>query len=98
MSRLLQDLAAGRDEAVALAMDGERITYSELERRSNRIAALLADAGCRRGDRVALLVPKSPDAVATMLGTLKADCAYVPVDVASPAPRVARIVRSAEPA
>ena len=98
MSRLLQDLAAGRDDAVALAMDGERLTYGELERRSNRVAALLADAGCRRGDRVALLVPKSPAAVVTMLGTLKADCAYVPVDVASPAPRVARIVRSAEPA
>src|SRR6185295_17781310 len=32
-----------------------------------------------------------------MLGTLKADCTYVPLDPSSPAPRVAKIVQSAEP-
>jgi amino acid adenylation domain-containing protein len=84
-------------ERVALVMDGERLTYGELDATSNRLARLLADAGCRRGDRVCLVLPKAPSAVLSMQAVLKADAAYVPIDISSPAPRVARIVQSAEP-
>ena len=52
---------------------------------------------CQRGDRVCLFLPKSPVAIEAMLGTLKADCIYVPVDVASPAARHEQILKSAEP-
>src|SRR5206468_2685294 len=52
---------------------------------------------CDRGDRVCLLLPKSPAAIVSLLGVLKADAMYVPVDVSSPAPRVAKIVQAAEP-
>jgi amino acid adenylation domain-containing protein len=78
-------------------MDGMRVAYGELEDSSNRLARLLKDHGCGRGDRVCLFLPKSPEAVTSMLGVLKADCAYVPIDIASPAARVARIVESADP-
>src|SRR5260370_24633248 len=44
-----------------------------------------------------MLLAKSPLAIVSMLGTLKADCTYVPLDASSPAPRVAKIVESAEP-
>jgi amino acid adenylation domain-containing protein len=99
---LLQDYVArqadARPDAVALVMGEERLTYGELEAASNRLARLLREAGCRRGDRVCLFVPKTPAAVVAELATLKADCAYVPIDTASPAPRVEMIVASAEPA
>jgi amino acid adenylation domain-containing protein len=102
MSELLQDYSrdqAERDaDSVALVMGHERVTYGQLERASNQVARQLAEAGCRRGDRVCLFVEKSPAAISAMVGTLKAGCAYVPVDVASPAPRLARIVAAADPA
>jgi amino acid adenylation domain-containing protein len=78
-------------------MGSERLTYQELEQRSNRLARLLIDHGVRRGDRVCLLQPKAPAAVVSMLATLKAGAVYVPVDIASPFPRVERIVVAAEP-
>jgi len=51
---------------------------------SNGLAHLLIDAGCRRGDRIALMMPKSPMAIIAMLGVLKCDATYVPMDPASP--------------
>ena len=101
MNTLLQDLvtreAERRPDATAVVMGDESLTYGALEALSNRVAHALRAAGCRRGDRVGLLLPKSPLTVASMLGVLKADACYVPLDTASPAPRLAKIVASAEP-
>lgn len=84
-------------ERTAIAWKGERICYGELEERVNRLARLLIDGGCRPGDRVAFAVPKSPAAYLCMLATLKAGCAYVPIDTDCPASRVAKIIESCEP-
>ncbi len=84
--------AERRPHAVALVQGAQRLTYGELEALSNRIAALLRDAGCRKGDRVCLFIPKSPIAIASIVGTLKAEGIYVPVDTASPAARARRIL------
>ena len=81
----------------AIVMDAERLSYEEVERASNGLARLLREKGVRRGERVCLLAPKSPAAVVSMLATLKAGGVYVPVDVASPAARVRRILDVAEP-
>ncbi|HUR93848.1 MAG TPA: amino acid adenylation domain-containing protein [Gemmatimonadales bacterium] len=101
MTTLLQEYAAAqaerRDDATAVTMRGHRLTYRQLEESSNRLARLLRAAGCRRGDRVCLFVPKSLAAIECMHGALKADCMYVPIDVASPAPRLEKIVRAADP-
>jgi amino acid adenylation domain-containing protein len=89
--------AERRPDAVALVLDDQRLTYGELEEESNRLARVLRDSGCVRGDRVTIFQPKQPAAIVSMLGALKADCAYVPIDVASPAPRVAKILEAADP-
>jgi amino acid adenylation domain-containing protein len=89
--------AAQRPDATALVMQEARMTYGELEKRSNRLAHLLLQLGCRAGDRICLLAPKSPEAIVGMIAALKARCAYVPVDLASPAPRARMILDAAEP-
>jgi amino acid adenylation domain-containing protein len=85
-----------RPGATAVVAGGEGLTYGGLEERSNRIARLLREAGCRRGDRVCLLMPKSPAAVAVLLGIYRAACVYVPLDPASPAARLRKILESSE--
>ena len=76
MTSLLQhwvtEQAGRRPEAGALVFKGERLTYEALEVSSNRLAHLLKDAGCARGDRVCLLTPKSPAAIVGILGVLDA--------------------------
>lgn len=89
--------AERRPEGLAVVLRDESVTYGGLEVRSNRIAGLLREAGCRRGDRVAMLVPKSPLALTAMLGVYKADAILVPLDDASPAARLERVLRSSEP-
>jgi amino acid adenylation domain-containing protein len=101
MIRLVQEYcrqnADRRPDAAVVRLGEWRFTYGELESISNRIASALRDAGCRRGDRVGLLLAKSPLAIASILGVLKADCIYVPMDPESPGERACHIVESAEP-
>lgn len=101
MTDLLQNSvsiqAQRRPDTVALAMEGRTLTYGQLEETTNRLARLLKAAGCRKGDRVCFAIPKSPEAIIAILGILKADCIHVPLDISSPAPRIAKLLKSSEP-
>ena len=88
--------AQAHPSAIALAFERSRLTYGALEATSNRLAHLLAAIGCRKGDRIALLMPKIPVAIIGILGALKADAVYVPLDPASPAPRLARMLEASD--
>lgn len=100
MSQLLQDWvtrqAELRPEARSIVFGQDSFTYGELEKMTNQLAHLLRDAGCRKGDRVAILMPKCPEAIVSMIGILKAGCMHVPIDSASPAARIGRIFESCE--
>ena len=78
-------------------MGDEHVSYAELDDAGSRLARLLVDRGCEPDDRVCLFASKSPAAVVAMHAVLKAGAAYVPIDVASPAARVAKIVEAADP-
>src|SRR5688572_4832298 len=100
MPELLHDWirlhAEARPEATAVVLGSRRLTYSELERQSNQVARVLKEHGCRKGDRVCILAPKSPEALVALAAVLKAGAIYVPLDPAGPAPRIARIIDSCE--
>jgi amino acid adenylation domain-containing protein len=76
--------------------DAARLTYAELDALSTQVARLLKEAGCQQGDRVALLMPKSPMAIVGLLGIYKADGIYVPLDPLSPVSRLKKILDSCE--
>ncbi|MDX1983978.1 MAG: amino acid adenylation domain-containing protein [Bryobacteraceae bacterium] len=100
MNRLLQQMVSAqarqRPQAPAIVLQGQRICFEELDSLSNQLARALKQAGCERGDRVAILMPKSIPAIAAILGTLKADCAYVPMDASSPSARLEVMIRTCE--
>lgn len=102
MTKRLQDwLIHSADRAPddpAIVFQGEVVSYGALEEASNKLARALRDAGSVRGDRVALLLPKSPKALIAMFAALKADCIYVPLDTSSPAERLGRILAACDPA
>ena len=90
--------AAERDpDRLALVMGNDRLSYSELEAMTNRLARLLRAHGCRAGSRVCVVAAKTPWTIAGLLAVLKAGGMYVPVDSTSPAARVARIFAAAQP-
>jgi D-alanine--poly(phosphoribitol) ligase subunit 1 len=72
--------AAIRPDATAAEHQGETITYGELDRQANRLAARLAGHGVRPGDNVAVFVRRGIPMLVGILGVLKAGAAYVPQD------------------
>lgn len=97
LHQLVEIQARRRPDQPALEMGGESMTYAELDQAANRLARALRGAGCEAGDRVCFLLPKSLDAVVTILAVLKADAVYVPLDPDSPPPRLAGMIQRAEP-
>ena len=93
LSQLLDK--AAREVPNAIAVEDERgltLTYRELDRAADRLAARLARWGVGRGDRVGVFLPKSLEAVAAIHGILRTGAAYVPVDPTAPAVRGAGIL------
>ncbi|GHF54238.1 nonribosomal peptide synthetase CepB [Amycolatopsis bartoniae] len=74
------------------------MSYGELAERAERLAGYLRGRGVRRGDRVAVVMDRSPDLVAALLAVWQAGAAYVPVDPAYPVERVKFMLADAEPA
>jgi len=64
----------------ALLFKGSSITYSELEKLSTAFAGALIELGVRPGDRVALLLPNTPQIILSFFGTWKAGGMVVPLN------------------
>jgi hybrid polyketide synthase/nonribosomal peptide synthetase FtdB len=100
---LIRRVAAERPDAVAVAAPAEsggtrRLSYAELDRRSDRLARALRGRGVRDGAIVALCQDKSPELVVTMVAVLKAGGAYLPLDTEYPPERLAYMVRNVDAA
>ncbi|MDD5303340.1 MAG: AMP-binding protein, partial [Elusimicrobia bacterium] len=76
---LLQESAARAPRKVALVCGERRFTYERLEGMANRLANALIEKGVRRGDRVALYLDNSLEAVVGIFAVLKAGGAFVAV-------------------
>lgn len=88
--------AQQRGEATAVVGCGQSLSYGELDTLSNQLARSLRLSGCQRGDRICLLMPKSPLAIVAIIGIYKAGGVYVPLDPANPAGRLSKIINSCD--
>ncbi|MGW6841778.1 non-ribosomal peptide synthetase [Streptomyces sp. NPDC054958] len=81
----------------APALDGPEgvVTYAELDRRSDAVAAGLRHRGVGREDLVGLVVDRTSAGVAALWGILKAGAAYVPLDPGHPGVRIGEILQAA---
>jgi amino acid adenylation domain-containing protein len=84
-------------DKVAVTDGKERLTYEELELLSNRLAHCLRGGGVARQDCVVIYMQRSINCLVAMLGILKADAIYVPIDQKSPAERLKKIIGDCRP-
>ncbi|MFH0520331.1 amino acid adenylation domain-containing protein [Streptomyces sp. M41] len=89
---LVADRAAERPQATALVCGDLRLTYGDLLKRADTLAARLQAHGVHRGDRVGLLLPRGADMGIAALAVLRAGAAYVPLDPAHPAARLTYMI------
>ncbi|HEV7508315.1 MAG TPA: non-ribosomal peptide synthase/polyketide synthase [Thermoanaerobaculia bacterium] len=88
LHELFEAQAARTPDALALVFRDKRLSYAELDRRAERIAAYLAGRGAGPETRVAVWLERSPALVEAVLGVLKSGGAYVPLDPAYPLDRL----------
>ncbi|MDQ3942480.1 MAG: condensation domain-containing protein, partial [Actinomycetota bacterium] len=82
---LFETQAERTPDAVAVVFEDQRLTYRELNRRSNQLARHLRKLGVGRPEvSVGICVERSVEMVVGLLGILKAGGAYVPLDPAYP--------------
>jgi amino acid adenylation domain-containing protein len=77
------------DAPAVVAVAGAHLTFADVEARANRLANHLGALGVGTDDRVALCLQRGPEMMVALLGILKAGAAYVPLDPAYPAERLA---------
>jgi amino acid adenylation domain-containing protein len=75
-------------DALALAFEGTRLTYAELNLRANQLARLLMARGVGPGALVPICLARSAEMIIGLLGVLKAGGAYVPLDPSFPKQRL----------
>lgn len=92
------DESLAPDNKVACCDGQKSITYGQLKKDSNRLSQLLRECGVGRQDRVVLCVRRSVEFLTGIMGTLKADAVYVPIDPKSPLERWQQIVSDCTPA
>ncbi len=88
MLSLFDAQAKQTPDAIALSWDTQRISYRELDRRSNRLAHYLRERGLGVEQVAGVLCHRTPGLVVTLLAVLKTGAAYLPLDPAYPAPRL----------
>lgn len=91
----LSDVVSRDPAAVAIVAPGREVTFGELEQSARRVARVLVQRGVKPGDRVAVVVDRTPETIVNLLGVLYAGGAYVPVDPAWPEERRAAVITSA---
>lgn len=85
---LVEEQAARTPEAVAVVQEEQQLTYSELNRRANRLAHHLRALGVEPETAVGVCMERSLEMFVALLGILKAGGVYVPLDPAYPADRL----------
>ena len=94
---LFAEHVARTPDATAVSFEGRSLTYRELDEAANRLAHLLAVHGAGPGQRVALLLERSAEAIVAMLAVLKTGAAYLPIDPAHPDARIEFMLTDAAP-
>lgn len=90
---LIQEQATLHPADTALIFEGERLTYGELDRRSNQLARYLQQRGVGPDVLVGVCMERSLELVIALVGILKAGGAYLPLDPGYPGERLSYMLK-----
>ncbi len=95
---LFQTQAARTPTATAVVMEDEALTYAELDAQANHLADVLRAQGMGPGRLVGIYLERGLEMMVALLGVLKTGAAYVPLDPAFPADRLAYMLADSQAA
>jgi long-chain acyl-CoA synthetase len=94
VEEFLRDSARRFGDKIALVAGGARVTYSDLDRASDRLAGALAAGGIARGDRVIVFMDNCREAVIAIFAALKAGVVFSPINPSTKAEKLAFVINN----
>ncbi|NEW06823.1 amino acid adenylation domain-containing protein [Paenibacillus sp. SYP-B3998] len=85
---LFEEQVEKSSEQVAVVFGDDKLTYRELNQKSNQVAGELLDKGIQPGGIIAILMDRSIDMITAILAVLKTGNAYLPIDPEYPQERI----------
>ncbi len=85
---LFEEQVSANPEKVAVIFENEKLTYDELNKRSNQVAWCLLQNGVKKEQLIPIFIERSVEMLIGLLGILKAGAVYVPIDTEYPAERI----------
>lgn len=92
---LFQEQAALRPWQPAVIAHDKIMSYRTLNQMSQYVADRLTDGGDMRGKFIGVYLPRSLEFIVSILGIVKAGCAYVPIDPDFPSERTHELIKDA---
>ncbi|MGV1750737.1 amino acid adenylation domain-containing protein [Agrobacterium sp. CG674] len=84
-------------DAAAVILEGRELTYKELDKASDDLAAILRECGVERGHLVAIATPRNEQMLVALMAVAKTGAAYLPLDPSDPSDRLSKILEDAAP-
>ncbi len=95
LHEVFSDRAKTCPDKVAVYSQNESLSYSELDAKSNQLAAYLVEQGIAVGDRIGISLTREPQLLVALFGALKAGAGYVPLDPDYPDERLSFMIEDA---
>ncbi len=94
LSTIFERIAKKYPDRLAVIDDQDKLTYAELNELASQFAAALLQAGVQREQLIGLCIPRNCKLIVAILGILKAQAAYVPIDPDYPTARRIQLLKS----
>ncbi len=88
LHKRFEKAAGEKPDEIALVASDAVLTYGQLNERANRIANSLIKKGVRPRSNVLIMLPRNSNMIASIIGALKAGCAFIPIDLNYPNERI----------
>ena len=97
LTQLFDLTLRGRADEIALEYRGATYTFGDIDRRSDRMAALFRARGLETGDRLCIYLPNCIELIDIYLACIKLGVIFVPINILYRDREIAHILRDAEP-
>lgn len=94
---VFEERVSERNEAVALVFEDREISYTELNVKSDYLAARILGSGIKSESIIGIMMQRSPEIIVSIMAVLKAGCTYLPIDPEYPTERINYMLQDSEP-
>lgn len=91
--RLFEDQAEKTPDNIAVVYGNERLTYEELNQKSNQLSSILIEKGIKTEDIVGIMLKPSIEMIIGLMGILKSGASFLPIDISQPTDRASFMLK-----